>query len=341
MPTALPKDRQHRYDELALYVRSGGILTDAYKVEYEIYDTSAGLPGTPIDPGATKQDVTDTDGHFATGCYGVHDIGADAPWTPDAELSKGRVVWYYQLVEGGEEYIVERRFEVLAQSVTTRPAFNMFTAADLIEYAALHDATLTVGQAFKIASLWRERIEGYCRRKFSPQRATHRFEWRVNAHLFLPMNLFALGSFTPFDDTAIPTDELLVYEGGPTGRKKNPRIEMLPGVKPAFGLVTVRPVDVYGVWGYFEPDTMEPPADLVETSLMTVGEFAGDYMGSETSVSGIGPLKREKTDGHEVEYAVVSTEVKSGLLALLRSPALRDQLDMHKASTSMRMSGAS
>jgi hypothetical protein len=338
--TALPKDRQHKYDELALYVRVDGKLTDAYQVEYEVYDDTTGLPGTPVAPGATRQDVTATDGHFATGCYGVLDIGAGSAWTPASAIENGRVVWHYTLEDGGEEYRVERKFEVLETSVTVTPGFHLFTAADLIAMSvAVGGASLTTAQAFKFAKMWTERISRYCRQQFYPKRETKRLKWKVNAHLFLPTVLYALGSFIPYEDSQVANAELLVYGGWPDGRA-NPKIEMEPGVKPTFGLVTMHPVDVYGVWGYFDPLTMEAPADLIDTALITIAEYVAEYIGSGAPVPGMGPVKREKVDGHEIEYAVVSTEVRSGLIALMRSPELRDQCDLHRAPIALRMTGA-
>jgi hypothetical protein len=334
--TALPLDR-HSYDELALYVQQDGKLVDAYKVEYEIYDDSAGLPGTAIAPGDTRQDVT-VEGNYATGCYGVYDHNTALPWVPNAEITNGRIVWYYQLVEDGEEYIAERRFEVLPPAVARHPAFNLFTAQDLIDMSLAMGTELEQAMAFNIATLWTERIERYCRQSFHPMRETRRLKWRPGAYLFLPTVLYGLESFTPYEDSALPNETLLVY-GWPYDRQ-NPRIEMEPGERPDFGLIQYVPVSILGVWGYFNPDTYEAPADLTQTALITIAEYATEHLGAGAPIPGMGPLKREKTDGHEVEYAVISVAMRSGMIALLRSPELRDQLDLHRAPIALRMTGA-
>jgi len=250
MPTTLPVGKQHNYDELALYVQVEGKLTDAYKVEYEIYDESAGFPGTAIAPGATSQDVTDTDGHFATGCYGVIDLGTGLPWSPPSEITRGRVYWIYRLEEDGPEYRVERIFEVVAPTVTVRSAFNLWLIQDLLD----HPKVVEIGTppdartAFNLLKIWTQRITLYCGQHFYPKREVRRFKWRPNAHLFLPMPLFGLTSFRAIDEsTPMSLSELVVW-GATDEERRNPKIEMYDA-RPGFGLSVMAIVRVDGVWG--------------------------------------------------------------------------------------------
>lgn len=342
MPTTLPVDRRHDYDELALYVQVEGKLIDAYKVEYEVYDESAGYPGAIIAPGATRQDVTDTDGHFATGCYGVIDLGSGDPWTPDAEISRGRVYWYYTLEAGGPEYVVERIFEVVATSVTKRPTFNLWLIQDLLDHPKIAeigtppDARTT----FNLLKVWTQRITLYCGQHFYPKRGVRRFKWRPNAHLFLPVPLFGLTSFLAIDEsTPMSLSELVVW-GATDEERRNPKIEMYDA-RPGFGLTVMTTVKVDGVWGFIEEDTLDAPLDMTTEALKVLARALFDAAHNVTStVEPFGPLKREKTDGHEVEYAVVSTVVRSGMMALLKDPALRDALDLYRRPIGVAATGA-
>jgi hypothetical protein len=337
MPTTLPINRQHKYPELALYTHLEGKLTNAYVVRYQVYDDSAGYPGTLLLPTSGSTTVTTGAGNFDTGCYGVYDPLTGLPWVPLAAMTRGRVVWSYRWAAGGELFTVERAFEVVEASVTQVPADNLFLIQDFKDALGAITPPANDRDTFQLIKFWTERIQRYCRTDFFLRKAVKRFRWRPSTSLLFDVPLFAMKSMTEDESvTAIDNDDLVVWTV--SDDPGNTKIEMRTSETPGFGPIRMGVARVDGVWGYVDPETLGPPYSLQDTAVTTVARVYASSTG--TLVDPVGIIKREETDGHEIEYAVVSTEVRSGLLALLKSIELRDQLDMYRAPIGIAMTGA-
>jgi hypothetical protein len=78
-------EHENRSDLLTWFVSVDEILTDAYSMEYRIYDISKGLPGTQVFPVTEGEYVTVTTGagHFSTGSYYAYDNITKTNWAPD------------------------------------------------------------------------------------------------------------------------------------------------------------------------------------------------------------------------------------------------------------------
>lgn len=321
MGVTLPVSRRHEYDELALYVQVDAKLVDAFSASYEIVN---GLTGDTI----VEETTVTTAGRYAPGCYGVHDPAANAPWTPTEVIPDATVVWRFALVSGGPTLVVERRFAVVPESVTLRPRFHLGLINDLVGSGS----SMSQKAALETLELWTDRVERYCGRSFRPIRGGRRLKWRSGRRWSFAEDVFALGSVKARGDWTALDSSIYEVFGSATGALANPRVEFGGG----FLAVDSMFYDVDGVWGTVDPWTLGAPPAIE----YTVKAFLIDLVSSPTPPEfSVGPIRREKTDGHEVEYATVTSQVKTGMLALLKSPELRDQLDLYRAPYAVTLTG--
>lgn len=323
MSTAIPTGWAVRPTDLALYVQVDGILTDAHLVEYRIHSKEDGSPTDWVD-------VTES-GHFATGVYGVLDADGD-PIEFAEEIYDGYIEWRY-LILGDDAFplYVRRPFEVLSSTILHAVTNNIFRIADIRSVEEL--STHSDRALFEIASFWTRRIEMYTRQKFWPDYSVLKFRVRGTV-IQPPLELFALGAvYLDKEEEAEEIEDVFTYVN--THKYGNPTIEMTDTACKSVARITA-------VWGVVDPDTLSAPLDLAMTASRVAGMVSaleGDGGDGGTVAFAVGPLRREKTDTHEVEYATVSSAVKTGMLSLLKSPELRDQLDLYRAPLAISMVG--
>ena len=335
MSSCLLVAQAHAADDLSLYVRSEGKLVDAFKVEYTVFDSSSAYPGTKVLPAAaSREDVTAGDGHLSTGRYGAFDPLTDAMWSPASAIAKGRIVWYYTLAEGDHETVVEREFEVVEASVSSRRAQHIARIQDLKDGGV--SAALTDRALWLAAGEWTARMQRYARQKFFPSYEAKRYNWRYGLAILLDESIYALESMRRTDsELDEKLGDLQVYPGDP----QNPRIEVVPPYRREYGMVQTYTVRLTGVWGLVDEATLGPPMDLREAAVPILVKILNDATRT-IFAEPLGALKREKTDGHEVENATISSKVRSGFMAYLRSQELRDVLDANRGPIGVSVAGA-
>lgn len=332
MPTTLPVSKELGREDLCLFTHDEGKLLDAYSVEYEILDES---DGSKVFPAVGKVDAT-TNGRSGKGFYSLYDPDEDALWTPESELPAGKVVWSYKLEEGGKTFAVERRFAVADDAVTSRAVTHMGTIADMKAAGVSTHSDRAILGALRI---WTDRIERYCRRSFVATLGTERVRRRPGTYIILDRDIVALEfvrEVTSGSDLDLTKWEVF---GCITGDMNNPRIEMHSPRRRVYG-ASKNLIRIGGVWGTVDPFTLEYPFAVEQTLVEHLPEILIAADAGAPSFS-VGPLRREKTDIHEVEYAVTQSRVRSGMLALLRSGVLRDQLDLYRAPSGVAMVGGS
>lgn len=337
MSSTLIKDQEHDLRHLALYVQGGGKLTDAYKVEAIVYDASTGLPGTKVLPAVgDRLDLTST-GKFGLGSYGIVDPVTSQPWKPDAEIQRGRVVWYYTLEQGGSEIVIRRDFEVFAEDDALESGVGLALVYDPVTLGGLSWGDITIAAYRRELLRIRDLFEAYCRQHFRPFYDVLSFRGYNHWRLPLPEPLYGLESMTVDSD---PYDFGVLRVSGAVGSaRRNPKIEVLQEAITIFNrplraelipsdLIT----EVSGIWGFVDNGTLSAPRLLrlaaAEEALSAFGETPSSGGGGAPVV---GPVKRERTDMHEIEYAVdVSGGTRSGGLSLM-SLKTRETLSMHRA----------
>ena len=328
MSATLIASQEHPVDLLALYTEESGVLKDAYEVKYRVFDASASLPGTQIEPVSGWTTVTTGVGHIGTGRYGVDKAGS--PWTPSSTYARAYVEWYYKMSDTGPVFRVFKFLEVVAASTTLWAGPAICLMQDVRDF----DASVTISDKELLKGLrtWLEILERYARVDFIPRYSTVVMSGNGARALHLAKPLFAAGEILA-NNSSSPLDlaNMIV-----TRDRGNPSLQFNAGdpndvfnqsfsgqFKP--GLHT----SITGVWGDLDPNTQGPPE--------VVKEIAG-VQGMAEVVSNTyeaGPVKMEMTDGHMVTYAVSATQVRSALMALLRTPAIRDALDLYRAPISL------
>ena len=331
----LPVNVQHQYDQLALYVQSEGKLTDAYSVSYQVFDDSAGYPGTQVLPGAGAEAVTVT-GKFATGCYGVYDSSTQLPWVPASPIARGRVLWRYTLESGGPEHVVERPFAVVADTVTVAPKRTLALVQDLKDQDSTLASEFSDRALLAVLEQWTDRVERYCRARLTPVRETVKVRYRPSTSAFLKERLYGLASFTDEGSSiAVPLTSLEVR--GYTDRSYgNPRVDFSSRTYTA-GRVEWSYAAIDGVWGNFDDETLSTAIDIVAVTSDAIVRILLDAYG-QLNIP-IGVIKREKTDGHEIEYATISTKVRTGMMSAMKSPELMDILAHYRSPIGVEMTG--
>lgn len=335
MPSSILTGQEHPLELLALFVQDEGILADAYQVEYQIFDDSSSLSGTQLYPAVAgnREDVTIGSGHYGTGQYGAWDSVTGAPWVPSADVARGRVVWYYTLVEGGAERVVERRFEALSSTVASQPDQSLALIQDMRD-ADITTSLVSDRDVYLTIRTWSELVRRYTGHSFLPEYKLKRLKWRPLATLHFSEPLFGLAEFRVDGSDAYDLDYLRVWGVG-FDERRNSRIEFISAYGPRFGFVRRCIVRVTGVWGYFDPDTFDPPVALQDMTIDAIVKVLDE----DTGPGSYGSIKREKVDGHEIEYNFTLSATRSGMLALLKSAAFRDLLDLYKAPNGISAAG--
>lgn len=320
----------HPKEMLALYVAVDGVLTDAHEVKYEIFNESAGLPGSSL----IAKTVTTT-GKFATGCYGAYDT--TGYWAPSAAYSRCRIEWKYKIKSTDTDYtVVVRTFEVVATSVGSKAEQVHILIQDVKD--AGYIGTTTDRRLREAILEWREAVERYCRQRFRTVRESKRVRGSGGRVLFLAEPAVAVSAFRPNSETVDRDLTQFTFWGLVGDERRNPRIEWgakatdsiyYPTSSGFFGAGLVNTLS--GVFGFVEPDTFEAPYQvqraIVRGVLLLV---ADDEAGGRAGVPG-GPKASEEADGHKVSYAVSSGKSRGGMLSILKDTMIRDVLDLYRA----------
>lgn len=178
-------------------------------------------------------------------------------------------------------------------------------------------ASVTDGRANARITKWEalvERMTGNVFRELSPGELT--FDGNNSAMLWFNLPILTFTSLKiNGETTALDSDEYRVFMGRekPQDDRHNPKIRLTPirqSVYRATPSMFVKGMDqkITATWGYLEADDSVPvPVKdaIIRLVLMDIdGYFEQASGGSTTQVS---PVKRERTDGHEIEYMEVET----------------------------------
>lgn len=337
------QNAEHDLDLLAVYTRdSESKLSNAFKVEFAVFDESAGLPGVQVLPAAGRTEATnDAVGHFAIGCYGAVD-GA-AAWAPANTITRGRIDWYVTLEAGDAEVLVQRFFEVLPASAARRECRGLALVQDVRDAGAA--AAKTDRQIHELLVRTRDLFHYYCRQRFVAVRETRMFRGNGTRMLHLDEPLFGLGSLVE-ESTTIDNTALRNY-GGRMDRH-NPKLEIVDDTESIFAVTSSLVFSnrfreyVTGVWGFVNKDVLAPPEEVHQAAIrFAVRVLAeGNEAAGGGAVAGAQRIKRERTDGHEVEYvANAESTTPPSLAALLRDRAIIESLRMFRSMPAMTVAG--
>lgn len=338
--STIVKDLPHPTNLLALFNQVDGILTDAFKVRFQVWDASASLPGTqklPIAGGWV--DASASPYKIRTGTYAVIDPLTLVAWIPTATAKRLQIFWEVTQADGDSTEYVVSTHEVVDSSVTPLGKASMALIQDVKDYGL--GATYTDRQIFEGLRIAMAIVDRYCRQRFRLTHERKAISGTGAQALFLPEPLFGLESITINESgQAQPTTSLRVI--GATGQDRfNPQLRAA-GAR-ARDIYSVYPSStnfnhrltqaIVGVWGFVDTDTQQAPLAvrdaLVRLTYLQLSRSAASGGSGGASVPA-GLLRSEMTDGHMVSYGG-SASLRSGSLALLQQDAqVRDALDLYR-----------
>lgn len=119
--TSIARGQENTTDRINGFIYVSCQLTDAYSMEFQIWDMTAGEPGTQVFPATPGdwEDITVAPGKFGTGSYYAYDNGNSQGWTPSltANLGPWRVKWRWRITGAANYQQAQEDITVTAESV--------------------------------------------------------------------------------------------------------------------------------------------------------------------------------------------------------------------------------
>lgn len=335
----LVQGQANRVEILALFaVDPDGFLYDPDTVEFRVLDPS----------GAVSIDWTDVTSS------GRKDVGVYyAPFTPanGATVGTWSIEWRW----------TDSEDETLEQ--TWSQSFDIYTLGFGVPYwtyvtprqirdEGMDTTTLPDLRMVTLIRLAQAFIERECRQPFRPVRSAIDFNGNGSALQLLPMPILGV-EYLRINRSTLDLDhaQYAVYASPflgtdpgylPKDNRRNPRVKLVRGLSPSpfrAGRFTDRASTgrfypgakahrIKGVWGFLEPDGTTPLL-IQNAALRLVLATATLMADASSSTSPAGPVTREQTDTHEIEYA--NTVGSWDYAALATSPEVQDILNRYRA----------
>jgi hypothetical protein len=335
----LAQGQANRVEILGLFpVDSKGFIFDPDTVEFRVLDPDG-------DESIGWTDVTSS---------GRKDVGVYyAPFTPasDAEIGVWSIEWRWTDADDSDtEQTWSQSFDIYTAGFGV-PYWTYVTPRQLraegVDTTALPD--LRMVELIKLAQSF---IERECRQPFRPVRRAVDFDGNGSALWLAPMPILGVEYLRinrstidlNHDQYAAYTSPFLGTDPGylPKDNRKNPRVKLIRGLSPSpfragriIGsggtgrfLPGAKAHTIKAVWGFLEPDGTTPP--LIQNAALRLVLATATLMADAASSSTIaGPVVREQTDTHEIEYA--DTVGSWDYTALATSPEVQDILRRYRA----------
>jgi hypothetical protein len=336
---ALSRGQENTPSILNWFITVDGVLTNAYEVDFQIFDIAGGLPGTqifPITPG-DWEDVTSLPGNFAVGSYYAYDNTNSKGFTPAITASIGthRINWRWKISDVAPYQTDSEDFEVLVQSAGST-ADTYITIQDVRD-AGLSDVTIYPDvTVLSYIETWQAFLERACRQWFVPKTIIMKFDGTDSDAIHFGVPIISVeymkinGSTTPLDVNLYEVYNSMTYPDD----RRNPRIKLIdayqyrdiftqPGhVGDLLFRKGRRNNEIKGVFGFVESDMSTPK--LIKRALLklVVEKITKPIYVSDPSTLPVQPppilgsILEEETDGHRIKYAQPGGEVSK------RSPYL-------------------
>lgn len=329
------------------FITINGTLTDAFLVEYQVWDLTAGLPGTQIFPTTPGEweGVSSGVGHFSVGSYYAYNNALAKGWTPGLAEPIGthRVKWRWKISSAAPFQMGEEDVEVLVES-------GGGTADHYISVADVRAEGITVDQAsdVKVLSyidLYQQFLERACRQWFVPKQLTIKADGNDSDLLPFGVPIIQVDYLKLNNSSeALDTGYYKVYNARyyPDDRR-NPRIKLI-GPDSAQSIYTApmsngrlkfrrgyQNQEVKGIFGFTESDG-STPALIKRALLKLVCQKLLEKVYDPGSVGvAAGPITSETTDGHSISYGYSGGGKGVGLSGVTQDTEVLDIIKMYKA----------
>jgi len=353
----LARGQENQPSILGLYaVDASGHLYDPVSVEFRVIDLST---GTQVFPGAGLEDVT-AEGRVSKGIFYAVDTVLDVGWTPEVTATVGahRIEWTYTDADGTTVRTWFLDFDV--SEVGTGVPYWAYLSPVTVRNEGIDATELSDARLVALIKRVQQHIERVARQPFRPIVETFRLDGSGSALLPLAVPVIGINTLKINHSAQVLDPSGYRVYFNPTTRadpgwmskdyRRNPKIVMTTEFTPSpfntaglFGSNRLAPArfqpgaqphELSGVFGYLEGDGTTPAPiahvalllALANTPLLEAGSGGGSGPG--------GPVIRERTDRHEVEYARPSgSAVLSS--AWNTSPEVEDTLRHYRAPIGM------
>lgn len=331
---------------LRLFVHDHGLLADAYEVGFQVWDVTAGYPGSQVFPLTGWEDIT-TLGRFGLGSYYAFDSSTGAGWAPPGAGSTGRhlVRWRFKRTDGSPYETLEQYFDVLDVPCGE----DIYCLVSDLRDEGLESSVVPDRRVLDAIRTWSRAIDRVCRQFFSPRQLTVLWDGTDSDTSFFSVPLVAVESLYLNESTAaLDTGSYRVYSAFPyPDDRRNPRVKLCYGGRDIFsGIRGGRMLfdkgrqnqSIVGVWGFVEEDQTPPPlvrraALKLASEKLTSPVLSGGDSGTMPVPSILGPVVEEWTDGHKLKYAEPGGSIsgrRPGLSGLTNDAEVLDILKLYK-----------
>lgn len=351
---ALARNQINTPEKLNWYLTINNTLTDAAEIGFQIWDISAGTPGTQIFPASGWQDVTSNAGHVTTGTYYAYDSATSAGWrVPLGEpLGSHLIKWRWKIAVSAPYQQGQEEFEVLVESVgsTTDTYASIQDFRDLgIEEDDVSDEELT-----QAIALGQALIEKLTRQWFVPRTVEFAFDGDDTDTIFFSVPIIDIEWLRINGEQTQNLDPSYyrVYNGRSVpDDRSNPKIRLgasSPSIftTPTYPIFTTRSLRfwkgvqnqrVRGTFGYVDQNG-QTPAPIKEALMRLVVErlskpaYGTPPIVSTLPTSGAGAVIEEWTDGHKMKYASGSITTRSTVMeGISADPFVQDVIRLYRA----------
>jgi len=350
----IKREEENTTANINWFTTVGGVLTDMYLMEFQIFNIESGLPGVQVFPTSGWEDVTAAPGKFDTGSYYAYDNANSQGWTPesDADLGTHRIYWRWKQFAGSSYQTGAEDFELLQQGVGA-PAVTYVTVDDL-RALGLPDPPFSDADILDAIITWQAVLERACRQWFYERELTIKFDGnnRDTIHLGVPLISVEHLKINGSDD-ALDSDLYISYLSRtyPDDRR-NPRIKLKHSSQLTSIYVAAstrgelrflrgnQNQEIKGKFGFLEVDDTTP-APIKRAALLLTAEKltnpiytpAGTAAPVPTSTTVAGVILSEKTDGHSVGYGTASFSDRrsGGISGITQNTEILDIIKLYRA----------
>jgi len=355
---SLARGQENQHSDVNWFITVNGTLTDAFEVGFQIYDITAGLPGTQVFPAVAGEweTVSGTAGNFMPGSYYAYDVAEAKGYTPPLSASIGthRIVWRWKILATSAYQSGQEDFEVLVMS-------SGGTVDTYISVQDVRDAGLTDETAYPddmvlaYIETWQAFLDRACRQWFLPKTLILKVDGTDSdaIHFGVPIISIDYVRLNSSEDN-LDTGLYEVYNSlnqYPDDRK-NPRIKLVRACqqrdifsRPAtYGDLRFRKgrqnQEIKGMFGYVEAD-MTTPLMIQRALLLLVIEkitkpvYLADPATQPAAPPPIlGNILEEETDWHRIKYGQPGGEVAKRspyLTGITSNPEVIEIIKLYKA----------
>jgi len=333
------------------FLTVNGVLTDAYAIEYRIFDITGGLPGTQIFPSiaGTYEIVTNAPGKFSTGSYYAYNNSAAKGWTPSLTEPIGthRIEWRWKMSAGSMWQADFEDLEILVES--SGSSVETYISIQDVRDEGLTQAQYSDAKVLSYIETWQAFLDRACRQWFIPKTLVLKVDGTDSDSIHLGVPIISIDYIKINDSTTnLSTDLYRVYsEIVYPDNRRNPRIKLVRNndnlsiyESPiGYGELKFRKgrknQEIKGNFGFVEADGSVPK--LIKRALLKLviekltKPVYGPLPSGVTPPSSISAILEETTDGHKIKYDSASVATKSGISGMTSDQEILDIIKLYRA----------